>query len=76
MRRVKRESGARKAQISRASTSTPASPLVIRWLSSISVSMRSGRWKISPLQVGQWLPQPAPDPVARTTAPHRITRML
>jgi hypothetical protein len=28
---------------------------------------------ISPLQVGQWLPQPAPEPLARTYAPHTIT---
>jgi hypothetical protein len=27
----------------------------------------------SPLQSGQWLPHPAPDPVARTNAPHAMT---
>src|SRR5262249_50271179 len=31
---------------------------------------------ITPLQRGQWLPHPAPEPVARTYAPHRITKTL
>ena len=30
----------------------------------------------TPLQSGQWLPQPAPEPVARTTAPQRMTSRL
>ena len=33
-----------------------------------------GAWgTTSPLQRGQWAPQPAPDPVARTKAPHKMT---
>jgi hypothetical protein len=38
--------------------------------------MFSERGRISPLHNGQWLPHPAPEPVALTNAPHRITPML
>jgi hypothetical protein len=30
----------------------------------------------SPLHSGQWLPQPSPDPDARTKAPNRMTGKL
>ena len=42
----------------------------------MTVSTAGERGKTSPLQSGQWFPHPAPDPVARTSAPHRITRTL
>jgi len=51
-------------------------PLVTRCVSSITVSMRGSRGRTSPLHSGQWLPHPAPDPLARTNAPHRMTAML
>jgi len=54
---------------STASASRPDSPLVMRWMNSISVSICAGQGMIWPLQDGQWLPHPAPEPVARTTAP-------
>ena len=37
------------------------------------VSMRGASGTTSPLQSGQWLPHPAPDPLARTNAPHKTT---
>ena len=49
------------------------SPEVTRWVSSIAVSMVRGRCAISPWQVGQCWPQPAPEPVIRTTAPNKTT---
>ena len=48
-------------------------PLVRRCVSSTSVATAGARGTISPLQSGQWAPQPAPEPEARTKAPHRIT---
>jgi hypothetical protein len=42
----------------------------------MTVSMRGARGTIAPLHSGQRLPQPAPEPVARTNAPHRTTNML
>ena len=48
-------------------------PLVTRCVSSTSVASSGARGSTSPLQSGQWAPQPAPEPVARTNAPHRIT---
>ena len=63
----------RQAPTTSATTSSSATPLVSRWPSSISVSMLGDRGTTSPLQRGQWLPQPAPEPVARTNAPQRIT---
>ena len=50
-----------------------AAPLVTRWMYSMIVAVRGAIGTTSPLQSGQWLPQPAPEPVARTTAPHTIT---
>ena len=57
-------------------TKTPASVLVILWTNSIVVSILANTGKTSPLHNGQSLPQPAPDPVARTTAPQSITRTV
>ena len=51
-------------------------PLVARWVNSMMVSMRGARGSITPLHSGQRSPQPAPEPVARTNAPHKTTRML
>ena len=48
----------------------------MRWENSISVSVVGVRGMTSPLQSGQWLPQPAPEPVARTNAPHMMTTRL
>ena len=42
----------------------------------MSVAADGSRGKTTPLQSGQCSPQPAPDPVARTYAPQRITPML
>jgi hypothetical protein len=35
--------------------------------------MDGERGTTSPLHNGQWLPHPAPDPLARTYAPHKMT---
>ena len=59
------------------------SPLVMRWENSIHVAVEGAKapiaepaeGKIWPLQRGQWLPHPAPDPEARTNAPHTITKI-
>jgi hypothetical protein len=51
-------------------------PLVARCENSIRVSIRAARGMTSPLQSGQWLPHPAPAPVARTYTPHTITTTL
>ncbi len=67
---------ARQTQASRTTTPTSASPLVIRWENSISVATPGSRGIITPLQSGQCSPQPAPDPLARTYAPQRITATL
>jgi enamine deaminase RidA (YjgF/YER057c/UK114 family) len=42
----------------------------------MTVSIRGASGTTSPLHNGQWLPHPAPDPLARTKAPHRTTRMF
>ena len=63
----------RKTHSASASTSSRARPLVARWVNSIMVSRAGARGRTSPLQSGQWAPQPAPEPVARTKAPHRMT---
>ena len=43
---------------------------------SISVSTLGDRGTIAPLQVGQCEPQPAPEPVARTTAPWMMSAQV
>src|SRR5260370_31611472 len=56
-----------------ATTAIIATPLVIRCVNSMIVSIRGTSGTTSPLHSGQWLPQPAPEPLARTYAPQRIT---
>ena len=48
-------------------------PLVRRCEYSMRVSTRAARGRTSPLHRGQWLPQPAPEPLARTNAPQTTT---
>ena len=67
---------ARKAHTASTATSTRDKPLVSRWVNSMRVSTWAARGNTSPLQSGQWFPQPAPEPVARTYPPHRTTPML
>ena len=59
-----------------ATTASSARPLVARCENSIKVATPAARGTTSPLQSGQWAPQPAPEPVARTYAPHRMTATL
>ena len=47
----------------------------MRCVNSIMVSMRGECCMTVPLHSGQWSPQPAPEPVARTSPPHRMTAM-
>ena len=54
-------------------TRRSATPLVARCVNSTIVSRAGERGTSSPLHRGQCAPQPAPEPVARTKAPHRIT---
>ena len=56
----------RNAQIASTIVPTRAIPLVNRWEASTTVAIDFGRGITSPLQVGQWLPHPAPEPEART----------
>ena len=63
----------RNAQTSWTATSTIITPDVARWPNSTRVAMLGERGITSPLQVGQWLPHPAPEPLARTYAPQRMT---
>ena len=46
------------------------------FLPAMAVAFAAICGSISPLHNGQWPPQPAPEPVARTSAPHRITTTL
>ena len=66
----------RQPQTISAAIRTRLSPDVTRWLNSITVSSAAARGTATPLHSGQWLPHPAPEPVARTNAPQRITRTL
>ena len=45
----------------------------MRWVNSMRVFTLAECCKTVPLHSGQWFPQPAPAPVARTSVPHRIT---
>ena len=47
-----------------------ARPDMMRWENSTRVATCSAWGTTWPLHSGQWLPQPAPEPVARTNAPH------
>ena len=59
-----------------AATATKATPLITRCVNSMMVSMRGASGTTSPLHSGQWLPHPAPDPLARTKAPHKTTSIF
>ena len=50
-------------------------PAETRWESSMRVCRVGEGWSMVPLQSGQCSPQPAPEPVARTTAPQRMVAM-
>ena len=67
---------ARRVHQKSVTTATNARPLVNRWENSTSVSTEGDRGSTTPLQSGQWPPHPAPDPVARTYAPQRMTTMV
>src|SRR5271170_7096964 len=56
-----------------APTPTKATPLITRCVNSMMVSIRGATGTTSPLHIGQWLPHPAPDPLARTKSPHKTT---
>src|SRR5262249_58532159 len=74
-RRRTRWPGGKTAKASTAQRTTAAvtTPLETRWVNSITVSSAGARGTSSPLHAGQWAPQPAPEPVARTKAPHTTT---
>ena len=63
----------RRDHTSRPSVSSRERPLVRRWKNSMNVATLGLVGIGSPLQVGQWAPQPSPEPVACTTSPHTIT---
>ncbi len=44
-----------------------------RCVNSMTVASAGPRGIATPLQSGQWSPQPAPEPEARTKAPQRMT---
>ena len=67
---------ARNAHTASSATSTRSIPLVTRCVYSISVNTLGEAGTTSPLHSGQWFPQPAPAPVARTYAPHSTTATL
>ena len=63
----------RQASTTSASTKKPSAPVISRCVNSISVWTEGDGGITSPLQRGQWLPHPAPAPVARTRAPQSTT---
>jgi hypothetical protein len=67
---------ARNVQMTSAMTAMRAMPLVARCVYSMSAATVGCCWMTVPLQKGQCSPQPAPEPVARTAAPHRMTATL
>ena len=64
-----------KVQKARAASRKVQMPEVERWVNSMRVARRGWWGTKSPLQRGQLAPQPPPEPLARTTAPQRTTRM-
>ena len=66
----------RNAQISSSATRARSSPLVRRCVNSMIVEALGECCVTVPLHSGQWFPQPAPEPVARTNAPHNTTPRL
>ncbi len=67
---------ARHPHTASATTSTVAIPAVTRCVNSITVSSAGARGTTSPLHAGQCSPHPAPEPVARTNAPHALAATL
>src|SRR5580658_10280223 len=63
-------------QPSSPATASNAPPLMTRCVNSITVEAPASLGITSPLQSGQWLPQPAPEPLARTNTPHSPPRTL
>jgi len=61
-------------QASSPAVAKKATPLMPRCVNSMMVETAGALGITSPLQSGQWLPQPAPDPLARTSTPHNTTR--
>ena len=57
-------------------TRTRLNPEVMRCANSMMVSNWGASGTGTPLHSGQWLPQPAPEPLARTNAPQRMTNRL
>ncbi len=55
---------------------TRSMPLVLRWVNSMRVFRVGPAGVMTPLQRGQWLPHPAPEPEARTNAPQITTATL
>src|SRR5262249_41383317 len=62
--------------MNRMATSKSETALVTLWVYSMKVCVWAALGRIAPLHRGQWLPHPAPDPLARTYAPQRITATL
>jgi hypothetical protein len=59
-------------QISKHTTTRPEMPVVRRWVNSMMVLTLGETCMTVSLQSGQWLPQPSPEPVARTSVPHKM----
>ncbi len=66
----------RNTTATRPSAATPASALVIRCPNSMIVLSVGAVGMTSPLHSGQWSPQPAPEPDARTNAPQSTTKTV
>ena len=66
----------RNAQTSSSATSARSSPLETRCVNSMMVAALGECCVTVPLHSGQCLPHPAPEPVARTNAPHNTTARL
>src|ERR1017187_7143944 len=71
-----RGGNARKAQTTSNATSARSRPLIARCVNSMMVAAPGECGVTAPLQSGQRLPHPAPDPVARTYAPQSTTVRL
>ena len=67
---------ARKTQTTSAIRVRTETVTVWRWMNSMTVCQVGETGMTCPLHSGQLLPQPAPDCVERTTAPHSATKML
>ena len=67
---------ARTAHQQRIKMSGVSTPVIARCVYSIILWSEGETSIAEPSQSGQWLPQPAPEPVARTKAPHKMTATL